>query len=108
MEYVEQLILDVLKGIVNHPKEVTLESTVQEDEIGNYTLIKVFVNPLDVGICIGKGGRTASALRFIAGLVAHRMHQKRIYVVIETATRYRDFEKPDNALFFTRKTPLQP
>lgn len=59
MEKDQQFVEDVVKAIVDNPDKVTTERTI--DEMG--VLIKLTVDPEDMGKVIGKDGKTAKAVR---------------------------------------------
>lgn len=56
----------LIRGIVNHPDDVRVES--HQDR--NTEVLKISVNPDDLGRVIGRGGRTAKALRVLAKALA--------------------------------------
>ena len=56
----------LVKGIVNHPEDVT----VRIRELRRGRAFEVRVHPDDLGKVIGRGGRTASALRTVIGALA--------------------------------------
>ncbi len=56
----------VVKGIVDHPDEVRISSSVSP----RGELLEVHVHPDDRGRVIGRGGRTAKSLRTVAGALA--------------------------------------
>lgn len=58
----------VVKSIVDHPEEVSVERSV--DEMG--VLLTLKVNPQDMGYVIGRSGQTARALRTLLRLVGAR------------------------------------
>jgi hypothetical protein len=55
----QKFIEDVVKAIVENPDDVTTERTIDERGV----LIKLTVNPADMGKIIGKEGKTAKAIR---------------------------------------------
>ncbi|MEK9156096.1 MAG: KH domain-containing protein [Patescibacteria group bacterium] len=59
MEKDEKFVADVVGAIVDNPDKVKTERTI--DEMG--VLIKLTVDPDDMGKIIGKEGRTAKAIR---------------------------------------------
>lgn len=61
-EAVEHLV----QGIVTHPDDVTVDDRVQR----RGRVIQVRVHADDVGKVIGRGGRTARALRTVVGALA--------------------------------------
>jgi predicted RNA-binding protein YlqC (UPF0109 family) len=65
---VHELLLQVVRSLVDSPDEVELDSFSGEDG----TIFRVEANPADVGRLIGKGGQTARALQSIANVNAGR------------------------------------
>ena len=66
----QDLLEYIVKGLVDHPDDVTIERKV--DEMGVLMILKV--NPEDMGQIIGRQGSTARSIRTlvrIAGLKAH-------------------------------------
>ena len=59
MEKDQKFVEDVVKAIVDCPDKVTTERTI--DEMG--VLIKLTVDPPDMGKVIGKDGKTAKSIR---------------------------------------------
>lgn len=59
MEKDQQFVEDVVKAIVDAPDKVATERTI--DEMG--VLIKLTVDPSDMGKVIGKDGKTAKSIR---------------------------------------------
>jgi len=59
MEEDEKFVNDVVKAIVDNPSDVKTERTIDERGV----LIKLYVNPEDMGKIIGKDGKTAKAIR---------------------------------------------
>jgi uncharacterized protein len=55
----EKFVEDVVKAIVDNPSDVKTERTIDERGV----LIKLYVNPEDMGKIIGKEGKTAKAIR---------------------------------------------
>jgi predicted RNA-binding protein YlqC (UPF0109 family) len=58
----------LVRGIVDHPDDVT----VSDKQLRRGPLLEVRVNPEDLGKVIGRGGRTATALRTVLGALAGR------------------------------------
>lgn len=83
MERTQELVLELVKGMVKHPDQVELYLTDEKDEQGEITIINIKVAKEDVGLCIGKGGKTAEALRTIIGLIGFRQCEKRCYAKID-------------------------
>ena len=55
----------VVKAIVSHPEDVSVERTV--DEMG--VLLTLKINPADMGYVIGRRGQTAQAIRTLLKIV---------------------------------------
>lgn len=55
----QKFVEDVVKAIVENPADVKTERTIDERGV----LIKLYVNPEDMGKIIGKDGKTAKAIR---------------------------------------------
>ncbi|HWT33551.1 MAG TPA: RNA-binding protein [Microbacterium sp.] len=56
----------VVKGIVDHPGDVRIDSSTSS----RGDVLEVHVHPDDRGRVIGRGGRTAKALRTVVGALA--------------------------------------
>ena len=56
----------LVKGIVRHPDDVT----VRDKQLRRGSLLEVRVHPEDLGKVIGRGGRTATALRTVMAALA--------------------------------------
>ncbi|MEI6498968.1 MAG: KH domain-containing protein [bacterium] len=59
MEKDQQFVEDVVKAIVDMPEKVSTERTIDERGV----LIKLTVDPEDMGKIIGKEGKTAKSIR---------------------------------------------
>lgn len=59
MEADQKFVEDLVKSIVENPSDVKTERTIDERGV----LIKLYVNPEDMGKIIGKDGKTAKAIR---------------------------------------------
>ncbi|HET7405520.1 MAG TPA: RNA-binding protein [Mycobacteriales bacterium] len=59
----EDALEHLVKGIVDHPDEVT----VTDRRLRRGRVLEVRVHPDDMGKVIGRGGRTARALRAVVG-----------------------------------------
>ena len=58
----------LVSGIVDHPDDVRVD----ERNMRRGKLLEVRVNPQDLGRVIGRGGRTARALRKVMGVLSTR------------------------------------
>jgi predicted RNA-binding protein YlqC (UPF0109 family) len=64
----EEALAHLVRGIVAHPDEVQVESRQRH----RARVLEVRVNPEDLGKVIGRGGRTARALRTVIGALGGR------------------------------------
>jgi predicted RNA-binding protein YlqC (UPF0109 family) len=64
----EEALEHLVKGIVEHPGDVR----VRERPLRRGKVLEVRVHPDDLGKVIGRGGRTATALRTVVGALAGR------------------------------------
>jgi len=69
---VEQLILYLVRSLVDHPDQVALRAS----EVDGAQLYELKVSPEDVGKVIGRDGRTVGALRTLIGAAAQKHGQK--------------------------------
>jgi len=58
----------LVRGIVDSPDDVA----VRDKQLRRGSLLEVRVNPEDLGKVIGRGGRTATAIRTVMGALAGR------------------------------------
>jgi uncharacterized protein len=75
---VKDLLEYLAKGLVEHPDEVRI-TEVHEDD--GTIVLELSVNQDDYGSVIGRGGRTASALRTVLKAAAVK-EQRRVFVDI--------------------------
>jgi predicted RNA-binding protein YlqC (UPF0109 family) len=66
----EEALEHLVRGIVEHPDDVLVSSRAMRR--GN--VLEVRVHPDDLGKVIGRGGRTARALRTVMGSLAGGRH----------------------------------
>ena len=64
----EEALEHLVKGIVDHPEEVTVD--LLSNRRGK--TLEIRVHPDDLGKVIGRGGRTATALRTVMSAVGGR------------------------------------
>ncbi|WP_283134217.1 RNA-binding protein [Rhizohabitans arisaemae] len=62
----EEALEHLVKGIVEHPGDVRVHAR----RIRSGRVLEVRVHPDDLGKVIGRGGRTAKALRTVVGALA--------------------------------------
>ena len=58
----------LVRGVVDHPDDVT----VRDKQLRHGSILEVRVHPDDLGKVIGRGGRTATALRTVVGGIGGR------------------------------------
>ncbi|HEX2706138.1 MAG TPA: RNA-binding protein [Candidatus Lustribacter sp.] len=63
----EEALEHLVKGIVDHEDDVA----VRRKQLRRGEILEVRVHPEDLGRVIGRGGRTASALRTVVGALAN-------------------------------------
>ena len=76
-----ELILEIARALVDRPEEVEVASA--DHDAG--TVLRLRVDPTDVGKIIGKQGRTARSLRTILGAVSVKLHHRYTLEIIEEA-----------------------
>ncbi|MBU1110674.1 KH domain-containing protein [Patescibacteria group bacterium] len=64
----QDLIEFILKQITNHPDEI--EVSVEKETDINQVRFNVLLNPEDMGIVIGKDGRTIKSIRNLVNIIA--------------------------------------
>jgi uncharacterized protein len=64
----EEALEHLVKGIVDHPEDVTVDLLTNR----RGKTLEIRVHPDDLGKVIGRGGRTATALRTVVGALAGR------------------------------------
>ena len=62
----EEALEHLVKGIVDHPEDVTVDLLTNR----RGKTLEIRVHPDDLGKVIGRGGRTAKALRTVIGALA--------------------------------------
>lgn len=77
----KELLEYLARGLVEHPDEVRV-TEVEED--GGTLVLELSVDQDDYGSVIGRGGRTANALRTVVKAAAVR-EQRRVFVDIVDA-----------------------
>ena len=92
MEFDQQFVEFIVKALVNRPEEVRSERKVDEQGV----LITVHTSPEDTGYVIGKGGKTAVAIRTLLATIGAKGNQRVSFRIDapETATRRPRNEAP--------------
>jgi uncharacterized protein len=75
---VKELLEYLARGLVEHPDEVSVNEVNEDD---GTTVLELSVADEDYGSVIGRGGRTASALRTILKSAAAQ-HKRRVFLDI--------------------------
>ncbi len=70
----------LIKKIVSDPDTVSLKQFEEDEEI----IIEVLVDEKDMGQVIGRGGKTANAIRTIVQAAAYQDTKKRIKINIDS------------------------
>ncbi|HVC91273.1 MAG TPA: KH domain-containing protein [Acidobacteriaceae bacterium] len=74
-----ELIAAIARSLVDKPEAVSVSET--SNEVG--TILRLRVDPTDVGKVIGKQGRTARSLRTILGAVSVKLHHRYSLEIVE-------------------------
>lgn len=92
MEFDQQFVEFIVKALVNHPEEVRSERKIDEQGV----LITVFTSAEDTGYVIGKGGKTAVAIRTLLATIGAKTNQRVSFRIDapETSTRQPRAEEP--------------
>ena len=98
MEKDQKFVEDVVKAIVDSPDKVTTERTI--DEMG--VLIKLTVDPLDMGKVIGKEGKTAKSIRTLLRVLGAKNNARVNLKIVEPEGSER-FEKTDDTVIVDNK-----
>jgi predicted RNA-binding protein YlqC (UPF0109 family) len=64
----EEALEHLVRGIVDHPDEVSVD----DRQLRRGRVLEVRVHPEDLGKVIGRGGRTARAMRTVIGALGGR------------------------------------
>lgn len=64
-EFDQEFVEYIVRGIVNHPEDVTTERTIDERGV----LITLHINQEDMGYVIGRQGQTARSIRTLLKIV---------------------------------------
>ncbi|HEQ65344.1 MAG TPA: KH domain-containing protein [bacterium] len=95
------LLETIVKSIVNNPDQVSIEESESVDFPG-LTILRIKVEQEDLGIVIGKRGRTINAIRDIVKIAAIRNDARVRVVVHEDDAPKKDFveksKKPEETV----------
>jgi uncharacterized protein len=76
---VEAMIVSLARGLVDHPDEVRVERTVENDTV----VLSLFVAESDLGQVIGRGGRVARALRTVLRAAASARGERAVLEIVD-------------------------
>ena len=77
----KELLVHIIKSIVNNPEDVSVEEKESVDFPG-LTILTIDVNESDKGVIIGRKGRTINSIRDIITISAIR-NNKRVRVLLK-------------------------
>lgn len=77
----KELLEHIIKAIVNHPEDISVEERESIDFPG-LTILTIDVNESDKGVIIGRKGRTINSIRDIITISAIR-NNKRVKVLLK-------------------------
>ncbi|MBD3329287.1 KH domain-containing protein [Candidatus Dojkabacteria bacterium] len=90
----QELLKEIVSAIVNNPDDVEISQKESVDFPG-LVILKIKVNPDDLGIVIGKRGRTINAIRDLVTIAAIRSQQRVKVVVDEEGERAKPEDRKD-------------
>jgi uncharacterized protein len=76
---VEAMIVSLARGLVDHPDEVRVERSVENDTV----VLSLFVAESDLGQVIGRGGRVARALRTVLRAAASARGERAVLEIVD-------------------------
>jgi len=74
-----KLLLNILRALVQVPEALEVSETRGE----NITFLEIRCDPEDLGIVIGKNGKTISAIRVLMNAVSHQPDRQIVIEVVE-------------------------
>ncbi|HZC44331.1 MAG TPA: KH domain-containing protein [Acidobacteriaceae bacterium] len=83
---VSELITAIGRSLVDMPEEVSVNETSNESS----TILRLRVDPTDVGKVIGKQGRTARSLRTILGAISVKLKHRYSLEIVEEVHSHPD------------------
>lgn len=88
----QEFVETVVKGIVDHPEEVSTEKTVDERGV----LLTLKLNSQDMGYVIGRQGQNARAIRTLLRLVGAKNNARVTLKIDEPAGSTRGYSRREN------------
>jgi len=92
----KELLEHIVKSIVNHPEDVSIEEKESVDFPG-LTILTINVNEEDKGVIIGRKGRTINSIRDIITISAIR-NNKRVRVILKDDNKPNKEENQEDML----------
>jgi len=92
----KELLEHIVKSIVNHPEDVSIEEKESVDFPG-LTILTINVNEEDKGVIIGRKGRTINSIRDIITISAIRSN-KRVRVILKDDNKQNREEEQEDML----------
>ncbi len=92
----KELLEHIVKSIVNHPEDVSIEEKESVDFPG-LTILTINVNEEDKGVIIGRKGRTINSIRDIITISAIRSN-KRVRVILKDDNKPNREEEQEDML----------
>lgn len=77
----DEILLEVVRGLVTTPARVSIKAMKTSDNETNYL---IYVDPKDIGLVIGKGGVTVTALKTVFQAIG-RLDKMRVNMRVESA-----------------------
>jgi uncharacterized protein len=79
---IRDLVAGIAEALVDHPDRVSVEAIVEPTS----TILRLRVDPSDVGKIIGKQGRTARSMRTILSAASMKLHHRFSLDIVEENT----------------------
>jgi predicted RNA-binding protein YlqC (UPF0109 family) len=97
MEKDQKFVEDVVKAIVDKPEKVSTERTIDERGV----LIKLTVDPEDMGKIIGKEGKTAKSIRTLLRVLGAKNNARVNLKIVEPDEHNQVIKAVKNMMFQT-------
>lgn len=88
----QKFVEDLVKAIVDYPEGVKTERTIDERGV----LIKLYVDPRDMGKIIGKEGKTAKAIRTLLRVFGAKSNARLNLKIVEPEGSERSVEESED------------
>jgi predicted RNA-binding protein YlqC (UPF0109 family) len=79
----KEVIEFIARNLVDHPDEVSLEEVDKENSI----MIRLRVNPEDIGKVVGRNGRTAQSMRTLLSAMGARTGKRAMLEILGSVPR---------------------